>query len=209
MRQDILKILRERILFLEYAPGQILNESLLAREFGVSRSPLQKVLVRLEWEGLVRIIPRTGTMVTEVEFHKMMHVYRVRFEVEALAGRLAAEQITESHLQKIGELRDHCRRLSGQKDRKALVNIDLEFRKILYDAANNPILTDWSQSLYNLTLRVWYSLLERTPWEEEVQGMLTELEQTHETLSRGNPEEAARVRRGFLNSYLERIRNKF
>jgi len=209
MRQDILKILRDRILFLEYAPGQILNESLLAKDFGVSRSPLQKVLMRLEWEQLVRIIPRTGTMVTEIEFHKMIHVYRVRFEVEALVGRLAAEQITDRHLHEIDKLKDHCRQLLSQKNRRALVNVDFEFRKILYDAANNPVLTDWSQYLYHLTLRVWYSLLERTSWEEEVEGMLKEIEQTGETLARRNAEEAARVRRDFLNRYLERIRDKF
>ena len=209
MRQDILKAVRERILFLEYAPGQILNENALAKEFGVSRSPLRKVLARLEWEQLVRVIPRTGTMVTEIEFHKMMQVYQVRLEVEALVGRLAAEHITDHHLHEINAIRGECTRLFGQANRKALVNIDFEFRKILYDAANNPMLTDWSQHLYNLTLRVWYFLFERTNWEEEVQGLLTEIEQTHLALSRRDPEESAKLRRGFLNSYLERIRNKF
>jgi DNA-binding GntR family transcriptional regulator len=209
MNQDTLKIIRDRILFLEYAPGRILNEAILAGEFGVSKSPLSKVLNRLEWEQLVRIIPRTGTMVTEIEFHKMMHAYQVRLEVEALAGRLAAEQITDDHLHQIDKIREDCSQLFGQNNRKALVNIDFEFRKVLYDAANNPVLTDWSQYLYNLTLRVWYFLFERTSWDEEVQGLLVELERTHEALSRRDPQEAARLRRGFLNTYLERIRNKF
>ncbi|MFN2435685.1 MAG: GntR family transcriptional regulator, partial [Desulfotignum sp.] len=82
------QILRERILYMEYHPGQILNENVLAQEFQVSRSPVRNVLNRLEWEQLVRIIPRTGSMVTEIEFNKIMHVFQVRFECEVLEIQL-------------------------------------------------------------------------------------------------------------------------
>jgi DNA-binding GntR family transcriptional regulator len=68
MNPDIYREIKRRILFLEYEPGQILNENVLAREFGVSRTPMREVLYRLSWEQLARIIARTGTMVTQIEF---------------------------------------------------------------------------------------------------------------------------------------------
>jgi DNA-binding FadR family transcriptional regulator len=52
---------------MEYTPGQILNEKVLAKEFGISRSSIKDVLYHLEWEQFVRVIPRTGSMVTEIE----------------------------------------------------------------------------------------------------------------------------------------------
>jgi len=76
MNEQIYTVIKNRILFLEYAPGQILNENVLAKEFGVSRTPMRDVLNRLEWEKMARVIPRTGTMVNEIKFEHMMNIYR-------------------------------------------------------------------------------------------------------------------------------------
>ena len=70
MNEDIYRTLRERIIYLVYDPGQILKEQVLAKEFGVSRTPLRTVLFRLEWEHLVKILPRTGILVAELELNQ-------------------------------------------------------------------------------------------------------------------------------------------
>ena len=56
MNREIYRTIKNRILFLEYNPGQILNENTLAEEFGVSRTPLREVLSKLVWEHLARIL---------------------------------------------------------------------------------------------------------------------------------------------------------
>jgi DNA-binding GntR family transcriptional regulator len=209
MNHKIYRIIKDRILFLEYKPGQILNEKTLADEFGVSRTPLREVLSRLVWEQLVRILPRSGTMVTEIEFQKMMHVFQIRFEIEELVGRLACEKITDNHLDNIDKIQKEGSQLLDRKSRKALVNIDFKFRDVLYDAANNPVLRDISQYLYDLTLRLWYIISDRGDWAEEVQPLLDEIKQTHEALSRGNPQEVGKLRSEFLIKHFARIRMKF
>ena len=105
MNLDIYREIKRRILFLEYAPGQILNENVLAKEFGVSRTPMREVLYRLSWEQLARIIARTGTMVTQIEFQTMMHTYQTRLGVEGEVGRLCAELATDAHLEAIRAIR--------------------------------------------------------------------------------------------------------
>jgi DNA-binding GntR family transcriptional regulator len=209
MNKEILKTVRDRILFMEYPPGQLVNEKALAEEFGFSRTPVREVLNRLEWEQLVRIIPRTGAIVTEIEFQKMIHVFQIRLDIEALVGRLAAEHITEKHLGEVDAIRQNCSELLAKKDRKALVGIDLEFRRVLYDAANNPVLRDMSQYLYNLTLRLWYAVFNRGDWIEEVRSLLEEIERSHEVLTRRQPEEAGKLRRELLSGHIERIKSKF
>ena len=209
MNQEIYRTIKDRILFLEYKPGQILNEKTLAEEFGVSRTPLREVLSRLVWEQLARILPRSGTMVTEIEFQKMMHVFQIRFEIEELVGRLACEKITDNHMDNIDKIRKECSQLLDRKNRKGLVNIDFKFRDVLYDAANNPVLRDMSQYLYDLTLRLWYIISDRGDWAEEVQPLLDEIKQTYEALSRGNPKEVGKLRSEFLIRHFARIRIKF
>jgi len=209
MNHKIYRIIKDRILFLEYKPGQILNEKTLADEFGVSRTPLREVLSRLVWEQLVRILPRTGTMVTEIEFQKMMHVFQIRFEIEELVGRLACEKITDNHLNNIAKIQKEGRQLLNRKDRKDLMNIDFKFRDVLYEAANNPVLRDISQYLYDLTLRLWYIISDRGDWSDEVQPLLDEIKQTLEALSKGNPQEVGKLRSEFLIKHFARIRMKF
>ena len=60
MDNGIYDALKRRIVLLEYEPGQVLREKDLIREFGVSRTPVREALIRLETEGLVRIVPNQG-----------------------------------------------------------------------------------------------------------------------------------------------------
>ncbi len=209
MNQAIYAEIKQRILSLEYQPGQILNEKVLAAEFGVSRTPLREVLSKLEWDQLVRILPRTGTMVTEIEFQKMMNTYQIRFEIEELVGRLSAEQSQSDYITAMNKLAKACRRLRKEKNPGELVVVDRKFRDILFKAANNPILTDIAQQLYELTLRLWYTTLERGDWSLEVDSLVEEIDQTSQAWRRKSPLEAGRLRRANLEKHFERIRAKF
>ena len=209
MNKEIYEVIKQRILFLEYQPGQILNENILAKEFRVSRTPMREVLYRLEWEQLVRILPRTGTMVTEIEFQKMMQTYQTRGEIEALVGRMAAEQITAEHLQQIRAVRDRCREMIERKDLKALAGIDFHFRNVLYEAAGNPVLTDISELLYRITFRMWYLTMDRGDWTAEVGSMENEIAETLQALQNNNPSATGDIRQAHLLSHIERIQAKF
>jgi len=209
MNQEIYKAILDRILFFQYVPGQILNENALAKEFGLSRTPLREVLSRLEWEQLVKIIPRTGTIVSEIEFQKMMHVFQIRLEIEDLAGRLAAEMVTEEHLDRINNIKQECIKLLEQRSQKNLIRMDFKFRDVLYDAANNPVLKDISRYLYHLTIRLSYTLFERGDWKEGVEASLHEYEQVYTALSRKDAQQAGEMRRKWLRKHIERIKDKF
>jgi DNA-binding GntR family transcriptional regulator len=209
MNQEIYRTIKNRILFLEYQPGQILNENVLAKEFQVSRTPMRECLYRLEWEQLVRILPRTGTMVTEVEFQKMLHGYQTRVEIEGLVGRMAAEQISPGHLEQIASVRKDCRKLVDHKELKALAEIDLRFRNALHDAVNNPVLKDISDLLYQITFRIWFLTMGRGDWKAEVLSLEQEISETIQSLKENDPIRTGEIRRAHLLSHIERIQAKF
>jgi len=209
MNKDIYKALKDRILFMEYQPGQILNENVLAKEFQVSRTPMREILYRLEWEQLVRILPRTGTMITEIEFQKMLHSYQTRVEIEGLVGRMAAEHINSSHLEAIASIREDCRKLKTEKDRKVLADIDFRFRNILYEAADNPVLKDISELLYQITFRIWYLTMDRGDWSAEVRSMVNEITETMQALESNTPGGTGEIRHAHLLSHIKRIQAKY
>ena len=80
--------LRQRICLLDYPPGMRLSETALAEELGTSRTPLRRVLARLEDEGLVRSQHGVGTLVTDADITELAQVYRLRVELTELTGRL-------------------------------------------------------------------------------------------------------------------------
>lgn len=209
MTSNVYQIIKERILFLEYKPPQILNEKMLAEEFGVSRTPVREALKRLELEQLVRVLPRSGAMVTEIEFEKMMYTYQVRFKIEELVGDLAGEHMTPELIGGFEELKKQCLELMEVKNRRKLVDIDIRFRSMLFEAARNPILRMISDYLYNLTLRLWYITLDIGKWSEEVQAMYDEIDTTQKICRDEGGRGLGAKRQEILMWHLERIRDKY
>lgn len=212
MNIDIYKQLYQRILFIEYEPGQILKEQTLAAEFGVSRTPLRTVLFRLEWEHLIKILPRTGIQVTELELNRIMNVYQARLGLEDMIGRMAAERFTPTHFDRLDGLLKKCERLSGDKDPKALAAIDFSIKNLFHEAAGNPYLQEISERLYALTFRLWYYNMIRmstSDWSEETRSVKKELTDLSAVLGQNDPSEVGRARKRHLLEHLERIRTKF
>ena len=58
------EILRDKIINLDFKPGQELNINSLAQKMGVSRSPIRDALLHLELDNLVEIFPQKGTRVS-------------------------------------------------------------------------------------------------------------------------------------------------
>jgi DNA-binding GntR family transcriptional regulator len=209
MNLEIYEEIKNRILFLQYAPGQILNEKKLADEFGVSRTPLREVLYKLEWDNLVTIMPRAGAMVTLVEFQKLREVFQVRINIEGLIGSLAAERITDNQLRQIQKIQDECKRLTAHENIKELINKDIKFREILNNSVENVSLKEISDYLYNQTLRVWYMVFDRNNFSVEIEEEIKEIEKTIEVLSKRDPREVEKFRRDVIINYVARIRSKF
>ncbi len=212
MNQHIYHILHNRIVFLEYAPGQILKEQVLAKEFGVSRTPLRTVLFRLEWEHLVKILPRTGIQVSELELNTITHVFQARLELESVIGTMTAERFSKSHFTRLDGCMEQCRQLLDHRDTEALGRVDMDLKHIFHDAAGNPFLTEMSARFYMLTFRLWYFNLikmDKQAWKQEVLCLQSDVKALMDILSTGTPEKVGKTRKTQLLAHVERIRTTF
>ena len=209
MNPDIYRTVKDRILYLEYRPGQILNENALAREFGVSRTPVREVLTRLEWEQLARVIPRTGTMVAEIEFQKIMNAYQARREIDGLVARLAAKHAAGHHIERLDRLQERCLASGNFRNLQEMVGLDLDLREILHDAAGNPVLTEIAQYLYDTTLRLWVVVLAKGGWADEAASIADETGKLKGLFRSRDGAGAEEVRQGCLMHHIERIRTRF
>ena len=211
-KEKIYDILLERILYMQYAPGEILNETTLAKEFGTSRGPLRDVLKRLEGKKLVMTMPRLGTQVTEIDFQKIIQVFQIRFDIEALAAKLACENASQEYIDRIEKLvgklnsiPNNGKRFTGVK----FIEIDFLFRDILYEAAQNPILKEISDFLYHLTLRVHLLAFNKGGCGRLTPLFLNEMKEFQEVFANGDIEEAGQIRRRYLKEYLADVKSLF
>jgi len=93
LRDEVRRILREKVLAGELAPGEDINESELADRLGISRTPLREALLRLEHERLVGSRQGHGFYVWPLDPREAMELYDVAGALEALALRSMAGDV--------------------------------------------------------------------------------------------------------------------
>jgi len=99
--QKVYSILKDMIMERKLLPGQKIPQEKLARDLGISRTPLIGALKFLEQEKLVESIPRRGFFVRLFSKEEMVYIFELREVLEGLAARRAAARITDSQIQKL------------------------------------------------------------------------------------------------------------
>lgn len=81
------KMLEAEILRFVHKPGDIISESSLCQRFGLSRTPARSLLQRLQSNGLIRIEPKRGSIVTKLNLNVINQLIYERFAVETMVLR--------------------------------------------------------------------------------------------------------------------------
>jgi len=191
--------LREAI-YREILPGgEPLHEADLATALQVSRTPVREALARLLAEGLVAYHPPRGLVVREVTTQEIEDVFEVRFGIDPLAARLAAQRASQVELTMLHSLLSQMEEATGQGDWDRLVGIALRFHQVLYEATRNARLAELATRLYAFVHRAHQSTL-RDP--ERARRALEEHKELLEAIAARDPERAETVMRAHLEHAL-------
>ena len=152
--------IRERIVSLDMSPGSVVNEGRLREELGIGRTPIREALQRLARENLVRSVPHRGTFVTEVNVTDLARITEVRVVLEGHAARLAAERLSAAERPAIVQLLGVLER-AAIRDQRELMRLDQEVHRQIYRATRNSFLESTLDRYLNLSLRLWYLVLDR------------------------------------------------
>ena len=198
--REIYKELKNRIVFLDYKPKEVLNIKEIAKEFGVSPIPIREVLVLLEAEKLVHIIPNNGIYVTDVSFQDLKDVFEIRLFLVGLVGRLAAQRKTTEELNKMKEL---LKKLKQEKDRKRLIQLDAEFHDLINYSTKNHTLAETLQRLRNQIGRLWFFAKENDSYSAQIPLDFEELLKALENKDQNKSEE---IMRNHVTQFINQIK---
>ena len=141
-------------------PGSVVEEDRLRDELEIGRTPIREALQRLAWENLVRSVPHRGTFVTDVNITDLARITEVRVVLEGHAARLAAERGTATDRQAIGDLLERLDQVEPANQRE-LMRLDEAIHRQIYRSARNSFLESTLDRYFNLSLRLWYLVLDR------------------------------------------------
>lgn len=134
------RIVLDRIVQGHYRPGERIVEFTLAKELGLSQSPVREGLRELAAVGIVTIHPRRGARVRLPSAKELVDVSLVRAEVDALAARLAAGRVPDTTLDILGELIDLMLERLAAGDFSGVTEADVRFHHLIAEASENHAL---------------------------------------------------------------------
>ncbi|MDP6526335.1 MAG: GntR family transcriptional regulator [Kiritimatiellia bacterium] len=143
--------LQEMAVAYKLKPGQRLNERDLARQLGVSRTPLREALSRLAAEGFFDFTPGRGYSCRPLEPKQVMDLYGLRGALEREAVGLAADHAPESALAELEEFLQQTGSAYDEHDSKELLKIDEYFHEKIAELAGNEEIL---RTLKNVNARV-------------------------------------------------------
>ena len=157
--------LRDEILALALAPGQLLDETTLAERFGMSRSPVREALIRLAGDDLVVTLANRSTIVSPIDVMSFPKYVEALDIAQRMNTRLAASLRTDADLQAIAERQVAFEAAVQTGDHLAMSEANKQFHMAIAVAGKNPFLSAFYEKLLDQgrrMLHLHFEFLERT-----------------------------------------------
>lgn len=145
-------------------PGEMLSETRIAEQHGISRTPVREVFQHLAKEGLLRIVPQIGTFVAPINLADVTASQFIREALECRAVRQAADRITRPQM---AELRRQLEQQAGAiaaGDHLAFFALDEAMHQRILSIAGYPKVWGLITSVKAQLDRVRYLSLEDDDW---------------------------------------------
>ena len=121
-----------------YHPGERIRETVVSKEYDVSRTPVREALRRLQSEGRIVFEPQRGAVVAELDRQEVVEIYVLRQHLEGIAARFAAQHASDAEIAQLEDILERGRAVEG--DMRELNQINWEFHNAIATAGHNRFL---------------------------------------------------------------------
>ena len=137
LTDEIVDIIRDRILKGEYRIGEKIKENQIATEFKVSRTPIREAFKQLENEGLIDYVPNRGCFAKGFTRQDIEDIYAVRKALELMAVEWAVSRISGEQIAALQEQSELMEFYTARKDSDKVLELNSAYHNIIYDAAGS------------------------------------------------------------------------
>ncbi len=197
-----METIEDEIVTRQLPPGARLDEVELAQRFAVSRTPIREALIQLASAGLVELRPRRSAIVAQISPQRLMEMFDVMAELEALCGRLAARRITPEEQRHLLKAHRVCEAARDGQNTDRYFYLNERFHHTLYAASHNAFLEEQARNLHR-RLRPYRRLQLRV--HNRVLNSYSEHQAIMDAILAGDEELAARHIRNHIRIQGERF----
>jgi DNA-binding GntR family transcriptional regulator len=184
-------------------PGERLNEAILAKELGVSRTPLREALNRLSGEGFLTFSANQGFFRKPLDVKEIFDLYEFRQQTEMSAVRLAVERASNEQLLELERFAHESAQEDLERTPEQAIALDEQFHERLVTLTGNM---EMRNSLRNVNDRIHY-----VRWMD-MTGRRPETQTQHKAIVHSmrerNTEEAMRLMGEHIGHRLDQIIDK-
>jgi DNA-binding GntR family transcriptional regulator len=154
--QKVYQLVKGMIENRQLLPGKKIPQEKLAKEMGISRTPLIAALKFLEHEKLVEAKPRRGYFVRLFSIEEMVSIFEIREVLEGLSARRAAKVITTIEAGRLQKIFQPFLNVKDITDYQAYSRADRQFHMLIADIASREFLTSILQTFNIISLAYQY-----------------------------------------------------
>jgi len=195
---------RDMIIEGRLEPGARIHEGNLGADLGVSRTPLREALKFLASEGLIELVPTRGAIVRRFSAKDVQDSLIVLGSLEALAGRLACANATDTEIRAIRALHDEMMRLYVARDRLPYFKLNQEIHSSILRSCRNETLFSVHGTLQARFKRIRYIGNER---HEKWAGAVSDHEEIIAALEAREGDRLARALEAHMASTWDRVKD--
>lgn len=192
--------IKQMIIRTELKPGQVILVTELMERLNIGRTPIREALIKLSWEGQVRIIPRQCMMISELSIKDMESIYQIRYSLSALEGELASRKRTVDELNKLSEI---INRIKNEETDEERIMLDREFHMLISRMTKNRFLEETMNRNLDLSIRLLF--LNREEGNSIDDKTTEEYEEIYEALNSQDEEITSEL----LINHVKKFRDKF
>lgn len=156
LQQQAYDRLEEMIVTMELPAGAAVSEATLAKQLGMSRTPVREALQRLAREGLVRVLPRRGLLVTELDVGKQLRMLEVRRVIERLMAERAASRRNAEQASGFRAVAAEFEAAGKADDEALFTRADRTFNRLLTESAHNEFAAEAASLMLGHSRRFWF-----------------------------------------------------
>ena len=123
-------------------PGQRLDEMILAKKYGVSRTPVREAIRALTAIGLVQNAGKQGSQVAKLSISMLIEMFELMAVLEGMCAQLAARRATKNQLFEMQKTHELLEKTFEKGTHKEFYNVNLQFHDLLYNASHTQYLAE-------------------------------------------------------------------
>jgi GntR family transcriptional regulator, rspAB operon transcriptional repressor len=195
--------LKKKIIGHALSPGEPLNESVLTKELGISKTPIREALQQLDKEGFIENIPGKGSFVSRISVQDIREIFEIReiLECEVIRRVASKGDLNKMEAEAIGK-KFESSGADGNMTPRSYFRAGLQIHTFVFEAFGNKRLLEFYRRLQEHIERMRLYFFKQVHQERSEQSFKEHLEILNALIAQ-DPERAEKAMRNHLQNSVE------